>query len=93
MSDAKYFLQDSRQYVGNDMLFWRKGRAGYTTNIDDAHEFTLKEALDERDSDIPWPVEQMRNISMPVVDMQRLPYSPKEQFKRMLKDSDKESGK
>jgi hypothetical protein len=80
----KYYLQDSRQYVGNDMLFWRKGRSGYTTNLDEAHEFTLEEALDERDSDIPWLVEQMRALSRPAVDMQRLPYSTKEQRRKLL---------
>lgn len=31
-------------WVGNCMCFWRKGKAGYTINFDDAHQFTLEEA-------------------------------------------------
>lgn len=83
--NSRYFLQDSRQYVGNDMLFWRRGRAGYTTDLNEAEIFTLEEALGERETDIPWPVEQMRFLARPAVDMQKLPYSHKEQYKRMIK--------
>lgn len=80
-----YFLQDSRQVVGNDMLFWAQGRCGYTTNLDKAHVFTLEEALDERETDIPWAVEEMRARQRPVVDVQSLPYSFREQYQRMQK--------
>lgn len=86
MSD-KYYLQDSRQVVGNYLLFWRKGRAGYTTDIDEAMEFTLEEALDERNTDVPWPVKEMRQIAKLRVDHQNLCFTYKEQRERMVKIS------
>lgn len=39
MNDDMYYLQDSRGYVGNDLLFWAKGSAGYTTNLEEAELF------------------------------------------------------
>lgn len=83
-TEEKYFLQDSRQVVGNDLLFWRQGRAGYTTNIDEAHVFTLEEALSHRKTDVPWPVEYIRSISRPAVDHQRLAYEYHAQRKLMV---------
>lgn len=28
-----FYLQDSRQYVGNDILWWARNGAGYTTSL------------------------------------------------------------
>jgi|CXWL01.1.fsa_nt_gi hypothetical protein len=39
-----YYIQDSRQYVGNSVLWWRKGGSGYTTDITDAEVFDSKGA-------------------------------------------------
>lgn len=83
--EKKYYLQDSRQVVGNFLLFWRKGRAGYTTNIDDAEEFTLSDALSERDTDVPWPVDYMRDLAKPMVDHQNLSHTYREQRQRLVK--------
>lgn len=33
---SEYYLQDKRQYVGNDMLWWAKDGAGYTTDVSKA---------------------------------------------------------
>ncbi len=44
MSKPKYLMW-AGQYVGNSLLFWREGKAGYTTDIDKAHQFELEEAL------------------------------------------------
>lgn len=57
----EYYLRNG--FVGNDFLFWRKNKAGYTTNIDDAHIFTKQEAFRQhemRNEDVP--------IEKPVVD-------------------------
>jgi hypothetical protein len=43
-AEPKYLIWN-RQYVGNCLLFWREGKAGYTTNIDLAHKFTYEEAV------------------------------------------------
>lgn len=50
----EYYLQCG--YSGNDLLFWRQGRAGYTTDLNQAHVFTRKEAFGQhavRDIDVP----------------------------------------
>lgn len=85
--EQKYYLQDSRQIVGNDMLFWKLKGAGYTTNLDEAEQYTLEEALSHRDTDVPWPVEQMRALSRPAVDVQKLPHSYKKQYTHLLKEA------
>jgi hypothetical protein len=41
---TKYFMW-SGDYVGNSLLFWRQGQAGYTTDLDKAHQFEYEEAL------------------------------------------------
>lgn len=32
-------------YSGNSLIFWRKGKAGYISNIKKAHQFEFEEAL------------------------------------------------
>jgi hypothetical protein len=54
-----YYMQDSRQYVGNSMYWWAKDAKGYTCDIRKAHIFTKNETLknSQRDSDVLWPKE------------------------------------
>lgn len=68
----KFYLQDSRSYVGNDVMFWSK-EGGYTTDVTKAMEFTLEAAQAQhisRNTDIPWPKEYILTKIKPVVDMQ-----------------------
>lgn len=68
-----YYLQDSRSYVGNDVLWWAKDGKGYTTDLRKAHVFTKDEALRKnksRGSDTPWPKEYIDAHARPAVDMQ-----------------------
>lgn len=44
MSKETKYLMWSGNYVGNSLLFWRQGKAGYTTDIDKAHQFDFDEA-------------------------------------------------
>ena len=72
MSDL-YYLQDNRSYVGNDILFWAKGGAGYTTDISKAQTYTKEEAMSQhkcRETDVPWPKEYIDAKTRPAVDMQ-----------------------
>jgi hypothetical protein len=68
-----FYLQDSRQHVGNDVLWWAKDGKGYTTDLSKAHIYTKEEAQrmhDTRNSDIPWPKEYIDAKTRPAVDMQ-----------------------
>jgi hypothetical protein len=68
-----FYLQDSRSYVGNDMLFWAKDGNGYTTDLRLAEVFTKEDAITRhrsRETDIPWPKEYIDARTRPAVDMQ-----------------------
>jgi len=67
-----YYLQDSRSYVGNDILFWADA-GGYTTNVSKAEKFDKEKVIEMHNSritDIPWPVKYIDEKTRPAVDMQ-----------------------
>ena len=69
----QFYLQDSRSYVGNDVLWWAKDFQGYTTDLRKANVFTKSEAQkhhDARSSDVPWPCDYIDARTRPAVDMQ-----------------------
>lgn len=71
--DELYYLQDSRQLVGNSMLWWARGEGGYVTDIGMAHVYTKSEAVERnkaRFSDIPWPKGYIDNNVKTVIDTQ-----------------------
>jgi len=71
--DDQFYLQDSREYVGNDMLFWAQDGKGYTTDMRKAHVYTKAEAVAQHESritDIPWPKAYIDARTRPAVDMQ-----------------------
>lgn len=73
--NTKYLMIDRRNFVGNDVLFWAKGRSGYTTNIEKAHVFDAKEAEKQdrsRSTDCAIPVKEVFEHSRRVVDFQNL---------------------
>lgn len=73
----EYYLQDTRQMVGNDILWWAKDGRGYTTDISRAHIFTEKEAFrqqEARDTDRPWPKDYIDGKTRPAVDFQYVDY-------------------
>ena len=71
----KYYIHNKRKgYVGNCMVWWRKGHHGYTCNIDDAHIFTedeLPKYLEAGDL-VAYPVEYIDSIVRRHVDMQHV---------------------
>ncbi|MDN8078330.1 hypothetical protein [Burkholderia multivorans] len=72
MSDL-FYVQDSRNYVGNDVMWWALGGNGYTTDLRRAQTYTREEAQamhNERTTDIPWPKEYIDGKTRPAVDMQ-----------------------
>ncbi|HQS59933.1 MAG: hypothetical protein B7Y56_03255 [Gallionellales bacterium 35-53-114] len=69
----QYYLQDSRNYVGNDVLWWKKGGAGYTTDLREAEVYSKDAAVRKhecRESDIPWPKDYIDARTRPAVDFQ-----------------------
>lgn len=73
MSDDEYYIQDSRDHVGNDMLFWAIDGKGYVTDMRKAHVYTKAEAVaqhERRITDIPWPKAYIDSKTRPAVDMQ-----------------------
>ncbi|AGW94643.1 hypothetical protein N234_31835 [Ralstonia pickettii DTP0602] len=71
--DELFYLQDSRSYVGNDVLWWAKDGNGYTTDLSKAHVCTKAEAIrqhEERATDIPWPKAYIDAKTRLAIDMQ-----------------------
>jgi len=72
---SEFYLQDSRSYVGNDVLWWAKDGRGYTTDLSKAHIYTKEDAQrqhDSRPSDIPWPKDYIDQKTRPAVDVQHI---------------------
>lgn len=83
-----FYLQDSRNFVGNSPLWWAKGRGGYTCDIDKAELFTEQEAMklfEDRSTDIPWKKEDVENAIKRLVDAQYLQKSDEDGFYSKLK--------
>lgn len=73
--DGRYYLQDSRSYTGNCPMWWAKGGNGYVTRLDEAHRYTLEEAMKQhrmRETDIPWPCAEIDALRRPTVDIQHM---------------------
>ena len=69
----QFYLQDSRNYVGNDVLWWAKGGNGYTTDVSKAQPYSRDDAQRQhnmRPTDIPWPISYIDAKTRPAVDMQ-----------------------
>lgn len=72
---GQFYLQDKRQYVGNDLLFWAKDGNGYTTDLRKAEVYTKEEAFKQnrmRETDIPWPKKYIDAKVRPAVDHQHV---------------------
>lgn len=75
MSEQLYCIQDTRQYVGNCVYWWRSTRSGYTCHIDEALIVGREEARrmhKERNTDKAWPVKKIEKAMSLQVDIQRL---------------------
>jgi hypothetical protein len=69
-----FFVQDTRSYHGNAVVWWAKG-SGYTSHLDDAQEFdeaTAHRMERSRSSDKAWSADLVRRSATMHVDIQRL---------------------
>ena len=72
-SEQLFYLQDSRSYVGNDVMWWAKDGRGYTTDLSKAHVYTKDKAISQhnaRETDIPWTKGYIDAKTRPAVDAQ-----------------------
>ncbi len=72
--DAFYYIQDSRQYVGNCVLWWAVEGQGYTCELPEAGMFKGSDSRvhSDRDCDVPWPVELVRPFVRQHIDASSL---------------------
>lgn len=71
----EYYLQDSRSCVGTNMAWWAKGGKGYTCDLDKAEIYSEDKAVNlhnNRETDLPWPVEYIDERCRETVDCQHL---------------------
>lgn len=68
-----YYIQDTRQCVGNCALWWKKDGQGYTCNLAEAWKVPLEKAGGYRDTDIPRLCSEVDSLTVLHVDVQRLP--------------------
>jgi len=72
---VKYYLQDTRSIVGNNVMWWAKDGMGYTYNIKNAQVFSELEAFkqwESRPTDKPWPKDYIDSKVTPIVDCQHI---------------------
>ncbi|KVH04157.1 hypothetical protein WS84_17620 [Burkholderia anthina] len=70
-----FYLQDSRSFVGNDVMWWAQNGNGYTTDLRKANVYTQEEAQahhNARATDIPWPKDYIDSKWRPAVDAQHI---------------------
>lgn len=68
----EYYVQDTRTYTGNSVMWWCPEGNGYTTRIDQAGKYTSNEINHMRPTDRPWPVEYIDQRWSHHVDIQDL---------------------
>ena len=75
MSKDLYYIQDSRNIVGNDLIWWGHKGNGYVCSILLAGVYSKDEAVrqhEQRHTDIPWPKSYIDKHIKPVVDHQNV---------------------
>ncbi len=72
--DETYYVQDSRNYVGNAVLWYGLNNNGYPTDLKQAQKYTGAELKKRtwRDTDVIWESEHVETAVREYVDMQYL---------------------
>ena len=66
MSNKMFFIQDTRSYHGNAMIWWGKNGSGYTANVHEAWQVDEAKARSieaNRSTDKAWPVDVIMQSS------------------------------
>lgn len=83
MKQQMYYIQDSREYVGNCMSFWGKNGGRYVCQIEKAGLYTYEEAMSQfksRNTDIPWKQQDIECAVKSFVDHQYVKKDPEDPF-------------
>ena len=67
-----FYVQDTRGYCGNCVMWWREGNGGYTTHLSDARLFREDELHEDRETYKPWPAQDVLDAATAQVDIQLL---------------------
>lgn len=70
-----YYIQDTRQFVGNCPMWWGPNGAGYVTRLEEAGRYTYEEAIAQnraRETDVPWPCSEIDALARLTVDHQHM---------------------
>jgi len=69
-SEQLYYIQDSRSYCGNSVIWWRVNGEGYTSNLAEAAK--VESTWIGRNTDKLWPCDQIDAGATLQFDMQLL---------------------
>lgn len=75
LGPGMFYIQDTRQFVGNCPVWWGPNGSGYVTRLDEAGRYTKQEAIKQnrtRDTDVPWPCAEIDAIARHTVDLQHM---------------------
>ena len=70
-----FYIQDTRQFVGNCPMWWGPNGSGYVTRLDEAGRYTEQEAVKQnrtRNTDVPWLCAEIDALSRRTVDFQHM---------------------
>ena len=70
MEPKLYYIQGTRQCVGNSALWWREGGHGYTCDLKQAWKVPLDKAKSYRETDVPRLCSAMDALAETHVDVQ-----------------------
>jgi hypothetical protein len=69
-NEEMYYIQDTRTYVGNSVMWWRVGGNGYTTDL--KHAWRVPATWRGRETDKLWPCSAIDAGSQLHFDHQKL---------------------
>jgi len=69
---SRYYILDSRQVVGNCVMWWRPDGAGYTCDLADAGLYEEGDTRGSRETDVRVPEEVAKACSYTHVRIERL---------------------
>jgi len=90
VEETLYYIQDTRGFVGNSVLWWGVNGGGYTTDIEKAGKYTEDEAqkiCKNRNTDRAFPCKYIDSIISKHVDMQNVDRKKRMHIHRTTKEA------